>query len=60
MSFTRARAYQKRVGSKIIKKHDEPKMPYQRLMESKHIDKKTKRNLKEKFESLNPLSYKSV
>lgn len=43
-----------RVGSKIIKKYDPPKTPYQRLTESKHIDQSTKTRLKQKFESLNP------
>jgi hypothetical protein len=43
-----------RVGSKIIKKHDSPKTPYQRLMESKSIDKNTKEKLEHQFKSLNP------
>jgi len=43
-----------RVGSKIIKKHDSPKTPYQRLMESEHMDKKTKEKLQQRFKSLNP------
>jgi len=33
-----------RIGSKTVKKHDMPKTPYQRLLESKHIDSKTKLN----------------
>jgi hypothetical protein len=43
-----------RVGSKIIKKHDSPKTPYQRLMASEHLDKKTKERLQQRFKSLNP------
>ena len=43
-----------RIGSKIIKKYDRPKTPYQRLEESKHIDPSTKTMLKKQFESLNP------
>ena len=43
-----------RVGSKIIKKHDKPKTPNQRLMESEYVDQPTKGRLKEQFESLNP------
>lgn len=43
-----------RIGSKTIKKHDTPKTPYQRLLNSKHILPKTKRLLKEQFENLNP------
>jgi len=43
-----------RVGSKIIKKYDKPKTPFQRLMESDYIDQKTKDELKKQLESLNP------
>jgi len=31
-----------REGSKIIKKHDKPQTPYQRVMASKHIDRSIK------------------
>lgn len=44
----------KRVGSKIIKKHDKPKTPYQRLMDSDKISNKTKKQLKSTFEEQNP------
>jgi hypothetical protein len=44
------------MGSKIRKLHDKPKTPYQRLMESEHIDKKTKQDLTNIFKKLN--SYK--
>jgi hypothetical protein len=44
----------KRVGSKIIKKYDRPKTPYQRLVESKQMDKTTEDMLKKQFKSLNP------
>jgi hypothetical protein len=43
-----------RVGSKIIKKHDTPKTPFQRLMESDAVPKKTKEKLKKQLEELNP------
>lgn len=43
-----------RVGSKIVKKYDRPKTPYQRLVESKHIDQSTKAMLKQQLTSLNP------
>lgn len=43
-----------RIGSKTIKKHDNPKTPYQRLLESTYITSKTKGLLKEQFENLNP------
>jgi len=43
-----------RVGSQTIKKHDSPKTPYQRLLESNHIDAQTKLKLTEQFNKLNP------
>ena len=43
-----------RIGSKTIKKHDIPKTPYQRLLNSKHLDSKTKGFLKKQYENLNP------
>ena len=43
-----------RIGSKIIKKHDAPKTPVQRILESKFIDLKTKNFLKEQSKNLNP------
>ncbi len=43
-----------RIRSKTIKKYDAPKTPYQRLLESKHINNETKRKLTEKYGKLNP------
>jgi hypothetical protein len=43
-----------RVGSKTIKRHDAPKTPYQRLMESPHIAPATKRKLSQQCKALNP------
>ena len=43
-----------REGSKIIKKYDKPKTPFQRILESDHVTKKTKKRLQQYFESLNP------
>ena len=43
-----------RVGSKIIKKHSKPATPYQRLMQSKHIDITTKEQLTSQYNQLNP------
>ena len=48
-----------RFGSKTIKKHDDPKTPYQRLLESKHIDDETKRKLTEIFKKLNPFELRA-
>ena len=50
----------KRVASKIIKRYDKPKTPYQRLMESKFVDSKTKQLLKKQFDSLNPFELREA
>lgn len=43
-----------RVGSRIIKVHDEPKTPVQRLLESEHISQETKQALRDQLQTLNP------
>ncbi|MFC1566942.1 integrase [bacterium] len=43
-----------RVNSKIIKLHDKPKTPFQRVFESTYISNETKSTLKEQFDTLNP------
>jgi hypothetical protein len=43
-----------RIGSKTRKRYDRPKTPYQRVMESTHIARKTKIRLTAQFRSLNP------
>lgn len=43
-----------RVGAKLVKKHDPPKSPFQRLLDSEHVNNKTKRELSDKFATLNP------
>lgn len=43
-----------RVGSKIKKIHDKPKTPFQRLIESKHLDTQTTEQLKRYVRTLNP------
>lgn len=42
------------VASKVIKRYDTPKTPYERVMESKHVNQSVKHYLKEQFETLNP------
>lgn len=44
-----------RHGAKIIKTYDDPKTPYQRLMDCPKISKQTKMKLKQKKEGLNPV-----
>jgi len=49
-----------RIGSKIVKRHDKPKTPYQRVLNSKFIPAKTKRLLKEQFKQLNPFKLRKT
>jgi len=50
-----------REGAKIIKKHDTPKTPFQRLLDSKDVPKKVKTQLIKKRKQLNPfLLQKSI
>ena len=43
-----------RVGSKIVKKYDKPKTPFQRVLESEHVSDQVKMKLKNQFENLDP------
>ena len=47
-----------KVNSKVIKKYEKPKTPYQRVLESEHINDKIKKQLTDQFLSLNPVSIK--
>jgi hypothetical protein len=47
-----------RIGSTTIKKHDSPKTPYQRVLESKHVKPDVKERLRNQFETLNPFELK--
>jgi hypothetical protein len=47
-----------RVGSKIRKKYDEPKTPYQRVIASPSVLKETKRKLTQQYDTLNPVPLK--
>lgn len=44
-----------RIGSKIIKKYDIPKTPYQRLLESENLTMGQKENLRRHCSTLNPI-----
>ncbi len=44
----------KRVASKIIKRYDKPKTPYERVLESSDVSASVKRSLKEQYAKLNP------
>lgn len=47
-----------RDGSRMIKRHDKPKTPFQRVLDSSHVQKKTKDALRELFKTLNPFKLK--
>lgn len=47
-----------RIGSKVQKKYDKPKTPYQRILESDDVDEDTKNNLEQQYETLNPAELK--
>ncbi|NTW07412.1 MAG: hypothetical protein HGA29_06170 [Syntrophaceae bacterium] len=49
-----------RIGSKTIKKHDTPKTPYQRIMESQYIPESTKIALSKQLELLNPFELRNI
>ena len=49
-----------RVGSKIVKRHDDPQIPYQRISNSKLIPARTQRSLKELFKILNPFKLRKT
>jgi hypothetical protein len=44
----------KLVEGKAMKRYDQPKTPYQRVLESPSVSASVKRSLKEQFETLNP------
>jgi hypothetical protein len=44
----------KLVAGKIVKRYDSPKTPYQRALESPHVDDAVKQSLKEQMNNLNP------
>lgn len=49
-----------RIASKIIKLHDSPKTPYQRILASKFIPPHTKQLLKDQFQTLNPFNLRMI
>ena len=48
----------KRVGTKIVKKYDIPRTPFQRLLENKEFPESEKEKLKIVYEKLNPAELK--
>jgi hypothetical protein len=52
----------KRVGSKIIKRYDKPKTPFQRIIEAdaKHVSNIKKRELQQIYDSINPFELRNI
>jgi hypothetical protein len=48
----------KRVGTKIVKKYDIPRTPFQRLLENKEFTEREKEKLKMIYAKLNPAELK--
>lgn len=49
-----------RIGSKTIKKHDDPKTPYQIILESPYIDPSHKLAFSKQLENLNPFELNTM
>lgn len=49
-----------RIGSKIIKRHDSPKTPYQRILASSFVSSLTKQHLTQLFKTLNPFNLRKT
>ena len=43
-----------RIGSKVVKRYDKPKTPYQRLLDLPSVDRTVKRRLRAEYDQLNP------
>ena len=43
-----------RIGSKTVRRHDDPKTPYQRVLQSPHVSDASKEALKKQLHALNP------
>jgi len=50
----------KRIASKVIKRYDKPKTPYQRVLESKYVSDSKKDIVKEQFKGINPFKLKKA
>jgi hypothetical protein len=49
-----------RIGSKAIKRHDSPKTPCQKIMDSPHIRESVKLSLSKQLENLNPFMLRKI
>ena len=53
-------AEKKRVGSKIVKRHDDPLTPYRRILASPFVSNTTKNTLRELSKTLNPFKLRKI
>lgn len=49
-----------RIGSKVVKVHDSPKTPMQRVMESEKVPPRTKKILQAKYREYNPFELQNI
>ena len=49
-----------RHGAKIIKKYDPPKTPFQRVLDSPHVEESVKQRLRQQIQGLNPFQLKGL
>lgn len=49
-----------RQGAKIIKKYDQPKTPFQRVLDSPHVEESVKQMLRQQIQGLNPFQLKEL
>jgi hypothetical protein len=49
-----------RIASKTIKRYDSPKTPYQRILESPHVEKSVKQALRKQMTKLNPFTLRQA
>ena len=47
-----------RIGSRVVKKHDKPQTPYQRVLQSPLIPEENKFKMRELYAKLNPAELK--
>jgi len=47
-----------RTGSKVVKRYEQPKTPYHRLLESPSVDRRVKQRLRAEYATLNPAQLK--
>jgi len=47
-----------RVGSRVIRKYDKPKTPYQRILEAEDVSTEVKDRLKSQYKTLNLVQLK--